>query len=216
MVKHHLWPSLLAANLLNLQKDIKTLQAHDVNQIHLDIMDNHYVPNLSFGPDFCRQIHQKFSQIIIDVHLMIHPVQSMIETFAKAGAHRISIHADACTHLHHSLHAIKKLGCQAGLAINPGESIEHLQWCHHLLDYILIMTVNPGFGGQKIIPEVYQKIQKIHDLYPHLSIMVDGGVDLLNIKDLKQYGAQDFVVGSALFQANDFPQCISPFLEMTS
>jgi len=214
--KSHLWPSLLAANLLNLQKDMDTLQANHVHQIHLDIMDNHYVPNLSFGPAFCHLIHQKYPDIIIDVHLMTCPVQSMIETFAKAGAHRISIHADACTHLHFSLSQIKNLGCQVGLAINPGESIEHLQWCHQLLDYVLIMTVNPGFGGQKLIPEVCQKIQKVHTLYPDLSIMVDGGVDLQNITDLKRYGAQDFVVGSALFQAKDYPQCISPFLELTS
>jgi ribulose-phosphate 3-epimerase len=103
-----------------------------------------------------------------------------------------------------------------GLAINPGESIEHLKWCYQLLDYVLIMTVNPGFGGQKMISEVIPKIKYIHQLYPNLDITVDGGVDLSNIKYLKQHGAQDFVVGSALFQAKDYPQCISSFLELTS
>jgi ribulose-phosphate 3-epimerase len=214
--KLNLWPSLLAANLLDLQKEIQTLQAQGIQQIHLDIMDNHYVPNLSFGPELCRQIHQRHPDIKIDVHLMINPVLSMIETFAKAGAHRIAIHADACTHLHYSLEHIKKQGCQVGLAINPGESIEHLKWCHQLLDYVLIMTVNPGFGGQKMISEVIPKIKNIHQLYPNLDITVDGGVDLSNIEYLKKHGAQDFVVGSALFQAKDYPQCISSFLELTS
>jgi ribulose-phosphate 3-epimerase len=214
--KLNLWPSLLAANLLDLQKEIQTLQAQGIQQIHLDIMDNHYVPNLSFGPELCRQIHQRHPDIKIDVHLMINPVLSMIDTFSKAGAHRIAIHADACTHLHYSLEHIKKQGCKVGLAINPGESIEHLKWCYQLLDYVLIMTVNPGFGGQKMISEVIPKIKYIHQLYPNLDITVDGGVDLSNIKYLKQHGAQDFVVGSALFQAKDYPQCISSFLELTS
>jgi ribulose-phosphate 3-epimerase len=211
----HFWPSLLAANLLNLNQDLEILQQHKVHQIHLDIMDNHYVPNLSFGPELCRQIHQKYPHLMIDVHLMIEPVHSMVEVFAASGARRIAIHADAGQHLHYSLTHIKNQNCLAGLAINPGESLESLEWSHQLLDYILVMSVNPGFGGQKMIPTVLDKVQRIHDRYPHLPIMVDGGVNLNNIMEFKKRGAQDFVVGSAYFQATDYPQCLSPFLELT-
>lgn len=209
-----LWPSLLAASQLDLGNDIQKLIKHNIHQIHLDIMDNHYVPNLSFGPELCHQIHQKFPEVCIDVHLMVSPVESMIEYFAKAGASRIAIHPDACIHLHRHLHHIRELGCQAGLVLNPNQGIEHLTWCHQQLDYILIMLVNPGFGGQQWIPEVLSKIMSIRQTYPKLSIMVDGGVHLENISSLIQHGANDFVVGSALFKDKDYPNCIHQYQEM--
>lgn len=213
--KPKIWPSILAANMLNLSYDLECIEKHGLHQIHLDVMDNHYVPNLTFGPELCHQIHRAFPKLFIDVHLMVSPVREMIEKFAKMGAHRISIHADACIHLNHDLHLIREHGCGVGLAINPGEGIDHLKWCHQQLDYVLIMTVNPGFGGQKLIPSVYEKIKYIRKQYPHLPLMVDGGVNLKNIHDLIQQGATDFVVGSALFQAPDYPFCIENYLRMT-
>jgi ribulose-phosphate 3-epimerase len=212
--KLKIWPSLLAANLLHLSKELEVLEKHGIQQIHLDVMDNHYVPNLTFGPDFCHQIHHQFPKFQIDVHLMVTPVNDMIIKFAKAGAKRIAIHADASLHLNHSLDLIRQNNCFAGLAINPGESVEHLKWCHQQLDYILIMTVNPGFGGQKLIPSVMEKIQFIKNKYPDLPIMVDGGVNQDNILDLIKCGAEEFVIGSALFQASNYPACIGNYSEV--
>ena len=207
----NIWPSLLAANLLNLESQITALMNQGISNIHLDIMDNHYVPNLSFGPDFCAQIKKRFPSLNIDVHLMISPVSKMIEQFAKSGASRIAIHADSEIHLNYQLQQIKQLGCETGLAINPEEGIEHLQWIAPYLDFVLLMTVNPGFGGQKMIQETLGKIKLIKTLYPNLSLTVDGGVDLQNIGTLKKLGVDEIVVGSALFQANNFPDNIIYF-----
>lgn len=209
-----LWPSILAASLINLEKEIDVLIQHGVQQIHLDVMDNHYVPNLSFGPELCHQIHQQYPLLSIDVHLMITPVQDMIEQFAKAGATRIAIHADACIHLHRHLNQIRELGCQAGLVLNPAQGIENLTWCHHQLDYVLIMSVNPGYGGQKCLTEVLEKVKVIHQKYPQLPLMVDGGIHLENIEEFIHHGASDFVVGSALFKANNYPQCIQQYQKL--
>lgn len=209
-----LWPSILAASMLDIGAEIEILIKNDVHQLHLDIMDNHYVPNLSFGPDLCMQIHQRFPQLSIDVHLMITPVESMIEQFAKAGASRIAIHTDACIHLHRHLQRIRELGCQAGLVLNPSQGIESLSNCIHQLDYVLVMSVNPGFGGQTWIPEVLEKIQAIHDQYPQLPIMVDGGIQLANIKEFIHHGATEFVVGSALFKASNYPLCIQQYQDL--
>jgi len=206
-----IFPSLLAADLLNLESQIKTLIQHNIDTIHLDIMDNHYVPNLSFSADFCSAIRQKFPELIIDVHLMTQPVDKLIKDFADAGANRIAIHPNSTMHLDYSLQFIKQLNCQAGLALNPGDDIEAIHWTRYLLDYVLIMTVNPGFGGQKLIKNVIPKIKKIRQLFPDLSLTVDGGVDLQNIKSLKDSGCNNFVIGSALFKANNFPECINNY-----
>jgi ribulose-phosphate 3-epimerase len=209
-----IWPSLLAADLLNLESQIKLLTDQGITSLHLDIMDNHYVPNLSFSPELCQQIHQRFPLLEIDVHLMTTPVDALIKKFGASGAKRMAIHPNTTIHLNQSLKTIEELGCQAGLALNPAENIEALKWCHHQLDYVLVMTVNPGFGGQKLIPQVIEKIKQIRENYPKLRIMVDGGVDLTNITLLKDTGASDFVVGSALFKAQNFPHCIPQFLQM--
>ena len=209
-----IWPSLLAADLLNLYQQITSLCEAGVTQIHLDIMDNHYVPNLSFSADFCQAIHKQFPQVEIDVHLMTTPVNDFIEAFAHAGAKRISIHANTTLHLNDSLHRIQQLGCRVGLAINPGEDISHLRWCTHQLDYVLLMMVNPGFGGQTMLPFVIEKAKNLHALYPQLPIMVDGGINLDNIPALKSAGVTEFVVGSSLFKAKNFPHCIQDFLQV--
>jgi ribulose-phosphate 3-epimerase len=206
-----IWPSLLAANLLELSSQIQILIDHDLEQVHLDIMDNHYVPNLSFGPDLCWQIHQKFPQLSIDVHLMTQPAHELAHKFIAAGAKRIAIHANLGPHMDFYLQSIKAKDCQVGLALNPGEDFKSLHYLIPQIDYILLMTVNPGFGGQKLIPYTVNKLKSLRQAYPQLPIMVDGGVNLTNIKSLLTAGATDVVIGSALFQARDFPQCIIDF-----
>ncbi len=206
---HAFYPSLLAADVLHLNHEIENIIKAGANGVHLDIMDNHYVPNLSFGPDVCKAIHKHHPSLDIDVHLMTTPVDDLIEAFASNGAKRISIHPDACIHLDRSLRRIKALGCKAGLVLNPATSIDCLTWCHTLLDFVLIMTVNPGFGGQTLISEIIPKISNLKQRYPHVMIAVDGGVGLTNIPLLSQAGASDFIVGSSLFQSDDYTQTLA-------
>lgn len=206
---HHIAPSLLASDVTCLGQEVEAVLKAGADWIHLDVMDHHYVPNLTFGPLFCEALSKKFPNITLDVHLMVNPVDALIEQFAEAKADRISIHPDATIHLDRSLTLIRNLGCKAGLALNPTTSPEIITWCAHKLDFILIMTVNPGFGGQKLIPEVIQKIEYIHKNHPEIPICIDGGVDALNIATLAKAGAQDFVVGNALFKTRDYATTIT-------
>jgi len=144
---------------------------------------------------------------------MVSPVDALIESFAKAGAKRISIHPDATIHLDRSLQLIKSFGCEAGIVLNPATSIDSLAWCIQNISFVLIMTVNPGFGGQKLIPEMMQKITQIHKLYPHLNICVDGGVTIDNIASIARAGANEFVAGSAIFNSTDYNKTISSMRE---
>ena len=202
-------PSLLAADVLRLENEIEAVMKAGSNMIHLDIMDNHYVPNLSFGPAFCQAIHDRFKTFPIDVHLMTTPVDALIEHFAKAGASRISIHPDATIHLDRSLQLIQNSGCQAGLVLNPSTPISSIEWCAHRLDFILIMTVNPGFGGQSLIPDVIKKIECVNQQYPDIPICIDGGITTENIKSLAKAGAKEFVVGSTIFKSHDYAHTIN-------
>ena len=181
--------------------------------LHVDVMDNHYVPNLTFGPLLCEGLRKRFSNLPIDVHLMTTPVDALIQQFAQAGATRISIHPDATLHLDRSLQLIKDSGCQAGLALNPATSLDCIEYCIHRLDYVLIMTVNPGFAGQALIPEVITKITKLHTLHPTLPICVDGGVTPANIGQLARAGATEFVAGSAIFSSKDYHRTIAAMRE---
>lgn len=201
-------PSLLAADATRLGEEITQVMDAGADFIHYDVMDNHYVPNLTFGPDLCAAIHRRFPALTIDVHLMVQPVDTLIERFIQAGAKRISIHPETTQHLDRSLQLIKQASCQAGLVLNPATSPEQLNWCHHLLDYVLIMTVNPGFGGQKLIPATLRKIEWIKKYFPQLPIMVDGGVSSENIALLASAGATQFVAGSAIFSTPDYNETI--------
>lgn len=201
-------PSLLSADMTRLGEEVDAVMQAGADFIHFDVMDNHYVPNLTFGPAFCQALIKRFPHLPIDVHLMTTPVDTLIEAFAKAGAKRISIHPDATTHVDRSLQLINELGCEAGLVLNPSTSIEELTWCIHRLNFILVMTVNPGFGGQKLIPELMNKITAIRARYPHIDLCVDGGVTPENIASLAQAGANQFVAGSAIFNSANYSETI--------
>lgn len=207
-MSYYILPSLLAADMTRLGEEVEQVMHAGADFIHFDVMDNHYVPNLTFGPAFCTSLIKRFPNLPIDVHLMTTPVDGLIEAFAKAGAKRISIHPDATIHLDRSLQLIKTLGCDAGLVLNPATTIDVLTWCQQYLDFVLIMTVNPGFGGQKLIPEIKDKIKQIHARYPKLALCVDGGVTADNIASLAQAGARQFVAGSAIFNSDDYVHAI--------
>lgn len=202
-------PSLIAADMMIIGEEVTRVIDAGADMIHFDVMDNHYVPNLTLGPLVCERLSRQFPQLLIDVHLMTNPVDELIEQFAKAGAKRISIHPDASIHLHRSLQLIRDCGCEAGLVLNPATSPDCLQWTHQLLDFVLVMTVNPGFGGQKLLDYVVDKIALIHANYPTLPICVDGGVSIENIGKLALAGATQFVAGSAIFASKDYRQTIT-------
>lgn len=206
---YRILPSILSADLTRLADEVTQVIEAGADMLHVDIMDNHYVPNLTFGPGMCRALHQKFPDLPLDVHIMATPVDNLIEAFIESGAHRISFHPDATIHVDRSLHLIRDAHCQAGIALNPATPIECIEWCLYQLDFVLIMTVNPGFGGQQLIPSVIKKIEKLHQKYPHLTLCVDGGVSVDNIQQLAQAGATEFVAGSAIFTTADYAKTIA-------
>jgi len=204
MTDYLIAPSILSADLACLADEVRSVMDAGADMIHFDVMDNHYVPNLTFGPVICQSLRRHFPDLILDVHLMTTPVDELVHQFAKAGANRLSIHPDATVHLERSLALIQDNGCEAGIVLNPATPLDCLAWIGHRLDFILVMTVNPGFGGQSLIPSVLAKIKKIHQNYPQIPICVDGGIDEKNIYQIAQLGASQFVAGSAIFKSNDY------------
>ncbi len=213
---YQIFPSLLAADPMALGQEVDAVIKTGIKTIHLDVMDNHYVPNMTYGPLVCEALRRRFPNLCIDVHLMVTPVDDLIQQFAHAGATRLSIHPEATLHLDRSLQLIRSLGCQAGLVFNPATSLEYMTWCHHHLDFVLVMTVNPGFGGQKLIPEVIPKIRQLRHGYQDLAICVDGGISLKNISEIAKAGANEFVIGSAIFGTDDYAKTIKGFRQVLS
>jgi ribulose-phosphate 3-epimerase len=202
-------PSILAADFANLQTEVEMLNKSEADWIHIDIMDGVFVPNLSMGLPVCEAI-AKHSKKMLDVHLMIVQPERYVEAFCKAGAGLISVHYEACTHLHRNINQIKDLGCKVGVAINPHTSVELLVDILQDIDLVCIMSVNPGFGGQKFIENTYRKIAKLRELAnPNLLIEIDGGVNLTNAPLLLEAGANVLVAGNFVFSSPNPLQTIS-------
>lgn len=206
-------PSILSADFARLGADTEAVLAAGADWVHFDVMDNHYVPNLSIGPMVCQALRNFGIKAPIDVHLMVKPVDRLIVEFAKAGASRISIHPESTLHLHRSLALIKEHGCQAGIVLNPATPINVLDWVLNHVDLILVMSVNPGFGGQSFIDASLDKIRVIRTLINQsgraIRLQVDGGVKVDNIAAIAQAGADTFVAGSAIFANSDYANTIS-------
>lgn len=205
-------PSILSANFAKLGDEVKTVIEAGANWIHFDVMDNHYVPNLTFGPMICKAIKPYVGNALIDVHLMVSPVDELIHEFAKSGADIIVFHPEATNHLDRSLNIIKSYGLKAGLAFNPGTPLNYLDHTLELIDIVLIMSVNPGFGGQSFIHSTYNKISQVRKLIDNsgknIILQVDGGVKVDNIRTIKDAGANAFVAGSAIFGQENYKEII--------
>ncbi|MGB4938128.1 MAG: ribulose-phosphate 3-epimerase [Ferruginibacter sp.] len=199
-------PSLLASNFLNLESECKMLNESQADWYHLDVMDGRFVPNISFGPMLI-EFFRKATNKVCDVHLMIEEPGNYAEAFKKAGADILSVHIEACPHLHRNIQQIKSLGMQAGVAVNPHTPIDALQDIIEDIDLVCLMSVNPGFGGQSFIPHTLHKIKQLREMIDehslHVKIEVDGGVTLANAKSIIDAGADVLVAGSTVFKADD-------------
>ncbi len=200
--QYRIAPSILSADFARLGDELKQVIAAGADWIHFDVMDNHYVPNLSFGPMVCQAL-RKHSTVPIDVHLMVQPVDALAQAFARAGANLVSFHPDASTHVDRTLQLIKGKGCKAGLVFNPAASLDVLEWTIDQIDLVLIMSVNPGFGGQSFIESALRKTEAVRKLIDasgrDIRLEVDGGIKADNIRRVAEAGADTFVAGSAIF-----------------
>jgi ribulose-phosphate 3-epimerase len=206
-------PSILSANFAKLGEDVDAVLAAGADWVHFDVMDNHYVPNLTIGPMVCEALRKHGVTAPIDVHLMVKPVDRIVPDFAKAGASLISFHPEASEHVHRTVQLIRSHGCQAGLVLNPATPVEAIDWVLEELDLVLLMSVNPGFGGQAFIPSTLRKIEQVRARIERLGkpvrLEVDGGIKADNIRQVAAAGADTFVAGSAIFNAPDYAAVIA-------
>ena len=215
MTDYRIAPSILSADFARLGEEVAEVIRAGADLIHFDVMDNHYVPNLTFGPMVCAAL-KPYATVPVDVHLMVEPVDDLIHAFAKSGANIITFHPEASRHVDRSLGLIKEYGCQAGLVLNPATPVNILENVLDKLDMVLLMSVNPGFGGQSFIPNTLVKIRKVREMLDeyerqsgrHIALEVDGGVKTDNIDEIAAAGADTFVAGSAIFGKPDYKAVI--------
>lgn len=215
MQKFRIAPSILSADFARLGEEVSKVIEAGADLIHFDVMDNHYVPNLTFGPMVCAAL-KPYASVPVDVHLMVEPVDDLIQSFAKAGADIITFHPEASKHIDRSLGLIKDAGCQAGLVLNPATPVYLLENVLDKLDMVLLMSVNPGFGGQSFIPQTLVKIRQVRDLLNmyeaesgrKIALEADGGIKTDNIAEVARAGADTFVAGSAIFGQADYKAVI--------
>jgi len=210
-------PSILSANFAKLGEEVDAVLAAGADWVHFDVMDNHYVPNLTIGPLVCEALRKHGVTAPIDVHLMVEPVDRIVPDFAKAGASLISFHPEASRHVHRTIQLIKASGCQAGLVLNPATPVDVLDYVLDDLDLVLLMSVNPGFGGQSFIPSALDKLRVVRQRIDAaaartgkaIRLEIDGGVKVDNIAEIAKAGADTFVAGSAIFGQPDYPAIVS-------